>query len=174
MAATKDAAPKKAEDGLTSYYVGKIEALESTINEKSQNLRRLEAQRNALNGQGRAKQHANDILCPDRPAAALCLCLYLSPRLGKRARWLLRVHLLSYPGIEQFRFAAMTRPRAAKRKRERLRRQHRKVLLYPRRQPLKGIGICNCGCERVLHAFARRCATCWRKLWATLLKHEPR
>ena len=37
---------------LKSYYQAKIEAAELTINQKTQNLRRLEAQRNALNARG--------------------------------------------------------------------------------------------------------------------------
>jgi hypothetical protein len=49
------AVPKKiptAPGGIKSYYQAKIEAAELTINEKTQNLRRLEAQRNALNARG--------------------------------------------------------------------------------------------------------------------------
>ena len=38
--------------GIKSYYLNKIEALEQLINDKSQNLKRLEAQRNDLNNQG--------------------------------------------------------------------------------------------------------------------------
>lgn len=41
-----------APGGLKSYYQAKIEAAEITINQKTQNLRRLEAQRNALNARG--------------------------------------------------------------------------------------------------------------------------
>jgi 26S proteasome regulatory subunit T6 len=40
------AAPK---EGLHSYYQTKIDSLQITVNDKSQNLRRLEAQRNDLN-----------------------------------------------------------------------------------------------------------------------------
>ncbi|KAK9759837.1 26S proteasome regulatory subunit 8, partial [Basidiobolus ranarum] len=36
-------------EGIKSFYKAKIEECELTINEKTQNLRRLEAQRNALN-----------------------------------------------------------------------------------------------------------------------------
>ncbi|CAG8652713.1 16418_t:CDS:1, partial [Acaulospora morrowiae] len=36
-------------EGIKSYYQAKIEESELIINEKTQNLRRLEAQRNALN-----------------------------------------------------------------------------------------------------------------------------
>ena len=39
--------------GIKSYYQAKIEAAELTINRKTQNLRRLEAQRNALNARGK-------------------------------------------------------------------------------------------------------------------------
>ncbi|TEB29959.1 26S proteasome regulatory complex, ATPase RPT6 [Coprinellus micaceus] len=39
-----------APGGVKSYYQAKIEAAEILINQKTQNLRRLEAQRNALNG----------------------------------------------------------------------------------------------------------------------------
>ena len=38
--------------GLCSYYLSKIDELEKTINEKSLNLRCLEAQRNELNSRG--------------------------------------------------------------------------------------------------------------------------
>lgn len=38
--------------GIKAYYQAKIEATELTINERTQNLRRLEAQRNALNARG--------------------------------------------------------------------------------------------------------------------------
>jgi 26S proteasome regulatory subunit T6 len=39
--------------GVKPYYQAKIEAAEILINRKTQNLRRLEAQRNALNARGR-------------------------------------------------------------------------------------------------------------------------
>lgn len=41
-----------APGGIKAYYQAKIEAAELTINHKTQNLRRLEAQRNALNARG--------------------------------------------------------------------------------------------------------------------------
>lgn len=41
-----------APGGLKAYYQAKIEAAEILINQKTQNLRRLEAQRNALNARG--------------------------------------------------------------------------------------------------------------------------
>lgn len=41
-----------APGGVKSYYQAKIEAAEILINQKTQNLRRLEAQRNALNARG--------------------------------------------------------------------------------------------------------------------------
>ncbi|KNE56430.1 26S protease regulatory subunit 8 [Allomyces macrogynus ATCC 38327] len=36
-------------EGIRSYYIARIEQLETTINDKARNLKRLEAQRNALN-----------------------------------------------------------------------------------------------------------------------------
>lgn len=41
-----------AQEGIKPYYQAKIEECELIINEKSQDLRRLEAQRNALNAKG--------------------------------------------------------------------------------------------------------------------------
>jgi hypothetical protein len=43
--------------GIKAYYQAKIEAAELTINERTQNLRRLEAQRNALNARGKFGSH---------------------------------------------------------------------------------------------------------------------
>lgn len=40
-------------DGLKSYYVTKIEELMLVVTEKTQNLRRLQAQRNELNAKGK-------------------------------------------------------------------------------------------------------------------------
>jgi 26S proteasome regulatory subunit T6 len=42
-------------DGLKPYYKAKVEELELLIKDKSHNLRRLEAQRNELNTQGKAR-----------------------------------------------------------------------------------------------------------------------
>lgn len=42
-------------EGIKSYYQAKIEECEIIMNEKSQDLRRLEAQRNALNAKGKVK-----------------------------------------------------------------------------------------------------------------------
>lgn len=39
-------------EGIKSYYQAKIEDCELVLNEKSQDLRRLEAQRNSLNAKG--------------------------------------------------------------------------------------------------------------------------
>jgi hypothetical protein len=39
-------------DGLKQYYITKIEELQLVVNEKTQNLRRLQAQRNELNAKG--------------------------------------------------------------------------------------------------------------------------
>ena len=38
--------------GLNSYYQSKLDGLENTVREKTQNLRRLQAQRNELNSKG--------------------------------------------------------------------------------------------------------------------------
>lgn len=43
----------KTGEGLRSYYKGKIEELEIAIRDRSHNLRRMEAQRNELNGKVR-------------------------------------------------------------------------------------------------------------------------
>lgn len=45
-----------APGGIKSYYQAKIESSEILINQKTQNLRRLEAQRNALNARGQPKE----------------------------------------------------------------------------------------------------------------------
>lgn len=42
-----------SKDGFRSYYIQKIEELQLIVNEKSQNLRRLQAQRNELNAKGK-------------------------------------------------------------------------------------------------------------------------
>lgn len=49
-------AQSSAGGGVHSYFVNKIEAAELTINAKTQNLRRLEAQRNALNARGACRR----------------------------------------------------------------------------------------------------------------------
>lgn len=57
-----------APGGLKSYYQAKIEAAEITINQKTQNLRRLEAQRNALNARGMSRSSMvalNCLTCQD-------------------------------------------------------------------------------------------------------------
>lgn len=57
LARSTDAAPRGAcqqPTGLSAYYTRKIADLEHVISERSVNLRRLEAQRNALNGTVRA------------------------------------------------------------------------------------------------------------------------
>ncbi|KAJ2961056.1 hypothetical protein NQZ79_g3633 [Umbelopsis isabellina] len=50
---TKSPVAIMAKEGVKQYYQAKIEECELTINEKTQNLRRLEAQRNALNAKVR-------------------------------------------------------------------------------------------------------------------------
>ena len=49
-----------APGGVKSYYQAKIEAAEILINQKTQNLRRLEAQRNALNARGGCRVFIGD------------------------------------------------------------------------------------------------------------------
>ena len=39
-------------NGISDYYQGKIDQLEITVREKTENLRRLQAQRNELNSKG--------------------------------------------------------------------------------------------------------------------------
>ncbi|KAF8325809.1 uncharacterized protein EI90DRAFT_2019669 [Cantharellus anzutake] len=52
---------KKANGGgMKAYYQAKIEAAELTINQKTQNLQRLEAQRNALNARGTSLVYYRD------------------------------------------------------------------------------------------------------------------
>jgi hypothetical protein len=51
--------------GLSNYYQGKIEQLELLIKDKTQNLRRLESQRNELNTNG-----ARQIAVPAQRALA--------------------------------------------------------------------------------------------------------
>lgn len=43
----------RTKDGLKNYYIAKIEELQSVLSEKSQDVRRLEAQRNELNAKVR-------------------------------------------------------------------------------------------------------------------------
>jgi hypothetical protein len=47
-----DASTTTSGAGLRAYYKAKIEQLEVALRDKTQNLRRLEAQRNELNGRG--------------------------------------------------------------------------------------------------------------------------
>ena len=43
---------KMGRQGLRTYYENKIDELEVTLRERTENLKRLEAQRNELNGKG--------------------------------------------------------------------------------------------------------------------------
>ena len=72
-----------AKDGLRSYYKAKIEEFEIAVRDKTQNLRRLEAQRNELNTKGEffpsffaplfAPSHPNDV------------CAHREKRQGRKA-----------------------------------------------------------------------------------------
>lgn len=44
-------------EGFKQYYITKIEELQLIVAEKSQNLRRLQAQRNELNAKGKKSKH---------------------------------------------------------------------------------------------------------------------
>lgn len=50
---TKEPSCATTKDGLKSYYVTKIEELQLVVTDKTQNLRRLQAQRNELNAKGK-------------------------------------------------------------------------------------------------------------------------
>lgn len=56
---TADVAMASADEsaGLTSYYEQKIEHLELTVRDETQNLRRLQAQRNELNSKGKIDRY---------------------------------------------------------------------------------------------------------------------
>lgn len=49
-------------DGLRSYYITKIEELQLIVSEKTQNLRRLQAQRNELNSKGSNLFNSNKLI----------------------------------------------------------------------------------------------------------------
>ena len=69
-------------DGLRSYYRAKIEEYEVAVRDKTQNLRRLEAQRNELNHKG-ACAHARDA---QRSARRAQIWAVSAPRPASRAR----------------------------------------------------------------------------------------
>lgn len=48
-------------EGFRSYYITKIEELQLIVAEKSQNLRRLQAQRNELNAKGKKRHKLSKI-----------------------------------------------------------------------------------------------------------------
>lgn len=54
-----DVDPTTKGEGFRSYYIQKIEELQLIVNDKSQNLRRLQAQRNELNAKGNIKDNNN-------------------------------------------------------------------------------------------------------------------
>jgi len=76
MAAVAVRAPS-SQSCIKQYYKAKIESAELLINQKTQNLRRLEAQRNALNARGNA--------CFRRTHELFILSLYYSAAFERRA-----------------------------------------------------------------------------------------
>jgi hypothetical protein len=72
-----------AKDGLRSYYRTKIEEYEIAVRDKTQNLRRLEAQRNELNHKGARRAHARDA---QRSARRAQIWAVSAPRPASRAR----------------------------------------------------------------------------------------
>lgn len=63
-------------EGLSSYYLGAISALEAQIREKQHNLSRMEAQRNELNTKGALNARTGS----SRPATPARVELPLNPR----------------------------------------------------------------------------------------------
>ena len=66
-------------EGLRSYYKAKIEELEIQARDKQHNLRRLEAQRNDLNGKGMlyrmaASSSQGAIALDSCPSTTQCAC----------------------------------------------------------------------------------------------------
>jgi len=63
-------------EGLRAYYKAKIEEAELAVRNKTQNLRRLEAQRNELNAKGAlaAGPRASPLALQPAHAAAQCDC----------------------------------------------------------------------------------------------------
>ena len=61
----------KTGDGLENYYRSKIEELELVVRDKTQNLRRLQAQRNDLNSKGMRPTHGVHV--PDDEADNMLL-----------------------------------------------------------------------------------------------------
>ena len=60
----------RPQTGLRAYYDAKIEELEVRLRDKTQNLRRLEAQRNELNGRGaRSAREKGVVVVVDRASA---------------------------------------------------------------------------------------------------------
>jgi len=50
----------KGVSGINVYFMNKIGEYEHKLNEKTQNLKRLEAQRNELNNQGKRERRRNN------------------------------------------------------------------------------------------------------------------
>lgn len=79
-----DTNAQQQEAGVTSYYQQKIEHLEITVRDKTQNLRRLQAQRNELNSKGTRVPFKSRLQCGERLARQRSRCgkqMYLRLRL---------------------------------------------------------------------------------------------
>lgn len=62
-AAVAAAGPHSSQDGLRTFFRGKVDELEMTVRLRQQNLRRLQAQRNELNQRGARRVQARGIYC---------------------------------------------------------------------------------------------------------------
>lgn len=80
-------------EGIKSYYQAKIEECEIVMNEKSQDLRRLEAQRNALNAKGKEQQDCFFFL---KAVDSFLFLTYLSPSFKRRTSIVTRTWILCW------------------------------------------------------------------------------
>lgn len=80
-------------EGIKSYYQAKIEECEIVMNEKSQDLRRLEAQRNALNAKGKEQRDCFFFL---KAIDSFLFFTYLSPSFKRRTSIVTRTWILCW------------------------------------------------------------------------------
>jgi hypothetical protein len=78
---------EKTRSGMRSYYATKLRELDVIVSSKEANLKRLEAQRNELNGRGVCVACLFFVICPARclvsvAPSCLCWCLCLRPSIG--------------------------------------------------------------------------------------------